>query len=178
VKKPHSQLCGFFTKRLLCEFRFTIYVFPEKRFENAFPGNLRFCANCFAQPVHLFTKENRKTEFTLCAPALDNQPDTAVFLLFLADLLPALRGSLVKDGQVRVTLRQFVHKLLAVNAQTPEIAFHNDPVAFLAEADIKRRTGANHNVSISPLAAKPTHLPGLDRVAQVFQGALDGGQIP
>jgi hypothetical protein len=25
------------------------YVFPEKRFENAFPGNLRFYANCFAQ---------------------------------------------------------------------------------------------------------------------------------
>jgi hypothetical protein len=30
-------------------FGYGVYVFPEKRFENAFPGNLRFCANCFAQ---------------------------------------------------------------------------------------------------------------------------------
>jgi hypothetical protein len=31
------------------------YVFPEKRFENAFPGNLRFCANCFAQNTYKAT---------------------------------------------------------------------------------------------------------------------------
>jgi hypothetical protein len=31
------------------------YVFLEKRFENAFPGNLRFCAKQFVQNTQILT---------------------------------------------------------------------------------------------------------------------------